>query len=154
MFKYYGKVIAKHGISPGPLPQNQVGFLVKRTVLTAAQIKTLYSTAITLVAAPGAGKAIVVDKIVAKLTYATAVFTGSNNLEFRYTNASGDKVLLDGGYAFLNGAADAFAEIVKDDANVTPAINAAVVVVVPSANPGGTGAASTLTLDVYYKIVS
>jgi hypothetical protein len=137
------------------MPQAQIGSRIKRITLTAAQIKALYSTPITIVAAPGSGKAIIVDKIVAKLEYATAAFTGSNNVEFRYTNASGDKVVLDLAYAALNLASGTgFTVCNKDDANVTAVANAAVIACVPSADPGGTTAAGTLTLEIFYSIIS
>lgn len=124
------------------------------TTFTAAQIKAFYSTPKTIVAAPGALKYIDVDAIIAKLTYSTAAFTGSNNLEFRYTNGSGAKVSADLGYAFLNAEATSYALVHGVVSAQTPVVNAAVVVYVPSANPGGSSAASTLTIRVLYRVVT
>lgn len=153
MQKVYGKMIHKYGSSDGPLSTASIGSRVRRVTLTATQIKALYSTPQTLIPAPGAGKIILVDKILAFLDYSTAAFTGSNALEFRYTDGSGAKCLLDFPYATLNATADAYAEVNKDDALVTPVVNAAVVAAVPSANPGGTTAASTLTFTIFYKVI-
>ena len=128
--------------------------LEKVVSLTAAQIKNLQSAPVTLIAAPGAGKIIEIESIVAMLDYATAVFTGSNNLEFRYTGAAGDKVTADLAYAFLNAGADAYRVVKSVVTELTPVVNALVCVCVPTANPGGETAASTLKFRIRYHIVT
>lgn len=127
---------------------------VKRVTLTAAEVKLLYTTPQTLVAAPGTGKFISIEKVVAFLDYSTAVFTGSNNLEIRETDGSGTKVTADLTYAFLNNGSDIVVETSGIEAQTTRlTTNKPIVVAVPSANPGGSTAASTLTFIVFYRIV-
>lgn len=124
------------------------------TVLTAAQIKNLQSSPITLIAAPGATRFLDIVAIQAKLTYSTAQFTGGNNLEFRYTGAAGDKVTADLSSTFLNSSSTSYALVHGVVTAQTPVLNAALKVCVPTANPGGATAASTLTLRVLYRIVT
>jgi len=58
--------------------------------ITAAEVKALAATQKTLVAAPGAGKVAIFEKLVLKLNYGSEVFTESTyNLAVKYTNASG-----------------------------------------------------------------
>jgi hypothetical protein len=121
--------------------------------LTAAQIKLLYTTPQTLVPAPGAGKYIQIEKLIAYLDYSTAVFTGSNNLEIRETNGSGTKVTADLTSAFLDASADALVETSGIEAQTTRLLNALICVAVPVANPGGATAASTLTFIVIYRVI-
>lgn len=120
--------------------------------LTASQVKALNGTPITLVAAPGASSYIVVDEIRHKLTYGSIQFTGSNNLEFRYTNGSGAKVTADIAFATLNAAATNYRVLKPVTTELTPVLNAPIVVYVPSANPGAGD--STITYVVRYHIVT
>jgi hypothetical protein len=129
---------------------------VERTAkvcLTATQVKALYNTPQTLVAAPGATKYHVIDKIVCALDYSGAVFTGTNNLEFRETNGAGTKISADVTYAFLNTGADIVCEVSGIEAQVTRLLNKAIVVCVPTQNPGGGSATSTLTITVFYRVM-
>lgn len=121
-----------------------------KVTLTAAQIKALNSTPVTLVPAPGAGKVVSIVEINGYLNYGTTQYTGNNNVELRYTDGSGAKVTGDLAYAWLLGAASAAVKAVA--AAVTPVVNAAVVAAVPSANP--TAGDSTVTLEIFYRIVT
>jgi hypothetical protein len=129
---------------------------IATVTLTAAQVKALNTTPRTLVAAPGAGKVIVVDRIFGETLGATAAFTGANALEFRYTNGSGTKVTADLPASFIN-AADAttvLGTVGGIEAALVPVANAAIVAFVPVANPGGATAAGTITLTVVYRVFS
>lgn len=120
-----------------------------RVTLTAAQVKALNTTPITLVAAPGAGMYVSVIEVLATLNYGTTQFTGANNVELRYTNGSGAKVTGDLASSWLNGSATAAVKAIA--AAVTPVANAAVVAAVPVANPGAGD--STVSVDIYYRVV-
>lgn len=112
-------------------------FLYQKSIpLTATQVKALFSSPITLITAPGAGKIITVNRIVFASTFATAAYTGSNNLEFRYTGASGAKVTADIAAATLNFASGVqYSTVAGVVTELVPVVNAAVVVCVPTANP-------------------
>lgn len=144
-----GLISSREGF--GDLYGNQLR--TARVKLTAAQIKALYTTPQQLVKAPGTGKYIQVEKLVFYLDYSTAQFTGSNAVEIRETDGSGTKVTADVGYAILNASSDTLVEVSGIEAQTTRLLNKKIVAAVPSANPGGTTAASTVTIIVFYRIV-
>lgn len=123
----------------------------KRITLTSAQILALFTTPITIIDAPGAGKSISVDEVMALAPASGSVaYTGANAVEMRYTNASGAKVTGDLAAAWLNSVTGRVDKAIA--AAVTAVVNAPVVICVPTANPGaGNG---TITLDILYRVVS
>lgn len=123
-------------------------------VLTAAQVKALFTTPITLVAAPGAGKYIIVDDIEFKMPFGTVAYTGANAVEFRYTDGAGAKVSADIAAAVLNAASGTtnYNHVKGVVTALVPVANAPVVVAVPTANPGAGD--SIVTLAVYYHVVT
>lgn len=131
--------------------------------LTPAQIKALNTTPITIVQAPVPANpsgstgttpkaVIIVDSIVARLTYGGTAYTGANNLEFRYTNGSGAKVTADIGSAWLDSSASAYQCAPAVTAAFAPVANAPIVVSVPTANPGAGN--SPITFTIHYRIVA
>lgn len=141
-------------------------FLVSNTItLTSAQIRALHTTPIVLVANPGKKSFVFVEGVAGRLTFGTTSYTGTNNLEFRYTDGAGLKVCADmPTVAFLNSSSSAYSysPFVIDqnrnvDSNFTPVggdigNNGQIVVSVPTANPATGNSAVTLT--IYYRIVS
>jgi hypothetical protein len=120
--------------------------------LTAAEVKALYTTPQVLVAAPGAGKANVPVQIFAKHTFLTTHFTGSNDLEFRFTSSNGAKVSADIDSAFLLATATAYRSVSGIVTELTPVVNAPIVVDVPTANPAqGLG---SITFQVFYRTIT
>jgi hypothetical protein len=126
---------------------------VARKKLTAAQVKALYTTPIELIKTSGTNFYNMIERVIGYLDYSGAVFTGSNNLEFRETNGSGTKVSADLSYAFLNASADALVETSGIEAQTTRLLGKKIVVCVPTGNPGGSTATSSLTLIVFYRRV-
>jgi hypothetical protein len=148
---YYDKLIANSGATAMTSAQLDPAVVQHAKVtLSSAQILALHTTPIALVAAPGSGKYISVDEIVATMNFGAAQYTGSNAVEFRYTNGSGAKVTGDAASAWLDLGSTSAVKVIA--AAVTPVANAAIVAAVPTADPGaGDG---TVTLDVSYRIVT
>jgi hypothetical protein len=113
----------------GHITQNGV---IKNSVqvqLTAANIIAMGTTPVALIAAPGAGKCIIVDNITFKMTTTATAFTGGGALEFRYTDASGTKVTADVAAAVVTaGAGTSFTNVRGIEASLTGTANAAIVV--------------------------
>jgi hypothetical protein len=104
-FYQYGDVIINSAPGPG-LPYGWVNVTVgggypgtwlpistgtqfQATVpLTAAQIIAMYTTPVSLIAAPGAGLAIVVNSILFEMTTTATAFTGGGAVSFVYTGGS------------------------------------------------------------------
>ena len=78
-----------------------------KVILTAAQIKALNATPVQIIAAPGAGKGIVVEK--ALLTKSTGIaydgIAAGEDLTLKYTNGSGATILTAEMTGFLDSAA-------------------------------------------------
>lgn len=134
----------------GPVSQNGN---VKQTVtvtLTAAQLIAMGTTPVSLIAAPGAGKCIIVDNITFKMVTTATAFTGGGAVEFRYTDASGTKVSADIAAAVITaGAGTSFTNVRGIEASLTGTANAAVVIRnATAAFAAGTGTA-TLTIDYH-----
>lgn len=140
------------GVAPSNLVSASLYFIVKKVTLTAAQIKALHSTPQTLVPAPGINAFVLVESVDAKLVFNSTAYTGSNNLQFFYTNASGANVTADMGSAFLDSASTAYDHVAGVVTELTPAVNAPVVVSVPTANPAAGD--STITFTVKHRIIT
>ena len=124
-----------------------------KVTLTALQVKALHTTPITLVSAPGSGKVVIVDDIVFGATFVSAAYTGSNNLEFRYTDGSGTKVTADIAAATLNfSTGTKYGSVTGVTTELTALANAAVVVAVPVANPAAGD--SPINFSVFYRVVT
>lgn len=130
----------------------ETGELVRRTVtLTSAQVLASNTTPITLVPAPGAGKAIHVESIVGSLDYNSATYATNTTMEVRYTNGSGTKVTADLSW-LLTLTADGIVSVGGIEAQLVLTANAPVVVTTATGNPA-TGD-SPVTFTVFYRVVS
>lgn len=160
-----------NGLDAPQIPYGNIlgvqGYLISlTTILSSAQVKALHTTPIVLVPPPTSTRSFIfVDGVAGRLSYAGTAYTGTNNLEFRYTSASGLKVCADMPAAvFLNATASALSYSPWQvdysrtvDSNFTPVgggsgPNGQIVVSVPTANPA-TGN-SPITLIVYYRTIS
>jgi len=122
-----------------------------RVTITSAQLLALNTTPKTLVAAPGAGKYIVIDEITAFNNYGTAAYAFAAAMTINYTNGSGDKACTDiAEVAFCEASADALATTHGIDC--IPVANAAVVATVATSDP--TTGDGTFDLDIKYRILT
>lgn len=138
---------------------NSVSYIAfQQITLTSAQILSLFTTPIIIVPTLGFNSSnvgvnyvYIVEGITARLLYGGTAYTGANNLEFRYTNASGAKVTSDLANTFINSTVNTFAHAPAVTAAFTPVYNSPIVVCVPTANPA-TGN-SRITFTVKYRVV-
>lgn len=117
------------------------------TILAPSQILTLHTTPVQLVPQPGPLSVLIVDGITARIVYSGNAYTGSNNLEFRYTDGSGTKVTADIPAVFITSTSSAFAQAPQVTAEFAPvqggsSNNGRIVVSVPSSDPGVVGKAN------------
>lgn len=143
-----GLIYVNEGTTAAPVfAQNGSGVL--KISLTSAQILALHTTPITLIPAV-AGKAIVVDSYVFTMNFFTSAYTGSNAVEYRYTNGSGTKVANDTPSTVLDISSGS-----QQYSNTGVAAiltqNAPVVAVVPTANPAA--GAGNATIAISYRLV-
>lgn len=128
---------------------------VESVTLTAAQVKLLNTTPITLVAAPGAGKALMLLDAVLFLDYATAAYDGiaaGEDLNIRYTDGSGALLATIETDPFLTATADAVRYVQPTTtAAVTPVANAPLVLFMATGNIA-TGD-SPLKVRVRYRVI-
>lgn len=98
--------------------------------LTAAQLIAMGTTPVSLIAAPGANKIIIVDEILFEMTRTGTAFTGGGAVEFRYTDASGAKVSADIAATVITtgGAGVEYNRVGGVVSSLTPVVNAAIVI--------------------------
>ena len=97
--------------------------------VTAAQVKALNATPKEIIAAPGAGKALILEDAELFLDYGSAAYAGiasNEDLQLRYTNGSGQLIATVEATGFLDLTADAY-RFVRPTGEITPPANAAIV---------------------------
>ena len=136
----------------GTLTSAGAAYRIDKISIPAADVKLLHTTPITLVASKGTGTIINVHRIAFASTFNANAYTGANNLEFRYTNASGAKVTADIAAAVLNFASGTQYNLV---AGVTTALvqvaASPIIVCVPVADPAAGD--SIVKLYVEYSVL-
>lgn len=122
--------------------------------LSSANILALSATPITLVAAPGAGKVVIVESILFKMVRTATAYANGGAVEVRYTDGSGAKVSADVAAALITtgGAGTAYAHVAGIEASITPVANAAIIVTNATA-PFITGT-GTAVVSIKYRIVT
>lgn len=120
----------------------------KDVTVTAAQMDTLNATPVSLVAAPGAGKILVLDRVVAFLDAGATPFElGSGTVDVRYQNSSGG-LAAQLTNAFVESATDAY--FVAYGRDVLALVNQALVLYASADVTAGDG---VLYLRLYYRVV-
>lgn len=157
-----GGWLSRKMIRDNAVSQDKLDVSVDQTVsvqLTTAQILALNATPITLVSAPGAGKAIIFLGAYCLLDYNSAAYGGiatGEDIAVRYTGSSGEIV----GRAEATGWLDATADGVRwinafsaydSQSDVTPAVNAALVAHMTAGEV--TTGNSPINIDIYYRIL-
>ena len=135
---------------------NPVSKVIKKSI-TNAQMKALNTTPIELIAAPGASKLIVVDKIVAKHQYLTAAFN-DQDLTVGYDDGADLTVATIDATNFLNGvtADTTRPSIVPIDGAAVLDTSAQIenenIALTASGNP--TTGGGTLDLYIWYTVIT
>lgn len=128
-------------------------FLTSQVSLSSAQILALNATPVTLVAAPGAGKIICVDRITLKMVTTATAYANGGALEFRYTDASGAKVTADIAAAVVTaGAGTSYTSVAGVTTSLTNVANAPIVIDNATA-PFITGT-GTAVVTIQYQILT
>jgi hypothetical protein len=143
-------------IAAGSVTSAKMAEDLLRTVqvaLSSANILAMNGAPVSLIAAPGAGKVIVVDHILLKMVTTATGYANGGAVEFRYTDGSGAKVTADIAAAVITaGAGTSYTAVRGVVTSLTPVANAAVVVTnATAAFITGTGAG---VLTIKYRIVT
>lgn len=124
-----------------------------QVALSSAQILALNATPVTLVAAPGSGKVILVQGITLKMVTTATAYANGGALEFRYTDGSGAKVSADIAAAVVTaGAGTSYTSVSGVTTSLTNVANAAIVIDNATA-PFITGT-GTAVVNVTYKVLT
>jgi len=132
-----------------PAPERQLSRVVQ---LTNAQVLALLATPQTLVPAPGANFAIVVERVHLFFDVTTTAYTlGTANTKVEYANGADIIDVVEAGW--LDTAADAGRDYVPAVGAFTPVANSAVRIANEVAEFTGGNAANTLSIKTFYRIV-
>jgi hypothetical protein len=122
--------------------------------ISSAELLALNATPKTIVAAPGAGKALVFENIQLFLDYNTTAYDGiaaGEDLSVKYTNAAGQQVASVEATGFLDASADALRYGYETVQDKTPVANAPLVLHM-LAGEIATGN-SPLKVRTFYKVI-
>ncbi|OGS90853.1 MAG: hypothetical protein A2Z95_06195 [Gallionellales bacterium GWA2_60_18] len=107
------------------------GIITANVTVSTAELLALNATPKLLVAAPGSGKALIVEDVQMMLDYNSTAYDGiaaGEDLEIRYTDGSGQLVATIETTGFLDATADAYRHVrPATAAAITPVANAALV---------------------------
>ena len=136
--------------------KNRIFHEVKVTIANAA-VRTLNATPVTVIPAPGVGKAIVDVSVQAKYVYATAAFdsVGANDdLAFKYTDSSGAKVCGDiETTGWLDQSSSAWRATGPVVTSMTPVENAAIVAHMLTGEVYSAAGGGSLVIRAQYRVV-
>lgn len=136
---YYGAIAEVSGVAGDIIPvkvapgvvANDTGILTANVTISTAELLALNAVPKQLVAAPGAGKALILVDAQLMLDYATTAYDGvaaGEDLEIRYADGSGQLAATIETTGFLDQAADTYRHIYPAAAAaIAPVANAALV---------------------------
>ena len=141
-------VIEQGNLIEGVAPRE----LIADLTITSAQILALHSAAQTLISAPGAGRAIVLNEVIARKPAGTAYagIGGTEDLEFRYNNATGAEAFDIETVSFLDQSGEEVRIAHPDAGQREPVVDAPIVVHLGGAITTGN---SPLNIRAFYRIV-
>ena len=119
-------------------------------VVTTAQVKAIYGTALDVIAAPGAGKAIVIDECRVFLDSSGTDYVNGGVVTLNYTDKSGDACTDSAAATVITSSTDAY--YVMKGVSVAPVANA--VVCLKAATAEFITGTSPVTLQIKYRIVT
>lgn len=123
-------------VTPGQVIATDTSIAQADITITTGQLLALNATPKSLIAAPGAGMAIILVDAQLMLDYNSAAYAGiaaGEDLEIRYTNGSGQLVATIETTGFLDASADAYRHVYPaSSAAITPVSNAALIMCLAS----------------------
>lgn len=122
-------------------------------IISSAQILAMNVTPITLIPAPGAGKAIILNKLVSMLDYNTIAYAsvgGADDITIRYTNGAGAVIGTIETTGFLDQTADTYAVLQPAAGSTILPANAPLVAFLGGAVTTGN---SPVVVRLFYDIV-
>lgn len=121
--------------------------------LTVAQMLALFTTPRTLVAAPGAGKAILVSHVVSSLTFVSAAYScNAAGATLFYTDGSGVNTGITLTQTYLQAAASSALFVKGAVTALIPTANAAIVIKASTSDP--TTGDSPVKIRTYYYVIN
>lgn len=141
---YFGAKAMVSGVSGDIIPvhvvngviANDTGIVTEDVTISSAELLALHATPKELVAAPGAGKAIILIDAQLHLDYNAAAYAGiaaGENLEIRYTDGSGQLVATIESDGLLDATADEYRHVLPQSAAASePVSNAALIMCLAS----------------------
>ena len=156
--------IANNAVTATQLANNAVGSAQLATnvlqyasvAVTATQFKAIYATPLQIIAAPGAGNVVVVDKILLTMDYGTTAYAAGGPIGLQYgtgANLSGSAASAQIAAANVEGTASILNLAGGVSAAIATANAANQSICLSNATAAFTTGDSTFTVNVWYKIV-
>ena len=129
-----------------PLP------LEARVALSSANILAMFGTPVTLLPAPGAGKTIIVESILFKMTRTSTAYAGGGAVTFKYAGGASLPSTIAATVVTTGGAGTEYNHVGDNGASLTPTANAGIQITNGTAAfTTGTG---TADIVIKYRVVA